>query len=447
MEATPLAFARPVASFERRKSNANREDPPDIISYRDQHGKRTDRRQSIKLERGAKDLANYREQKVKAEEREQADLVRAHADALRSARQGPIDAQQRQPERQQAPQGQAPAQTRDYAASQPGELSAYDRQLVAGARDPQVRQSVQATQAALPQRLQELDAKISEAYSQGQPWQELLGQEYQRVLQAHEQVCFVDRAQLMMQQGLSPKVAAAVSDRETLEWMQQATNGYEQAYQAAVEKHEQNCMELIGALEGAMLWMFPELQHNADPKAVIAIARQQGNGKRADDISRWYAQFEQAVQVGQQARQRNEQEKREKFQTWARNQDNIFRSKNPEFVSPEHQKQVANEAFEYLESLGITREETIKLHDEDIMFRSHVGQQVLLDALKFRHLQKAKANLPNKRYREPTQTIKPGSAETYLEPRGEQLPASFSGKQSGLREAAAILSNRRARKR
>ena len=158
------------------------------------------------------------------------------------------------------------------------------------------------------------------------------------------QVCFVDRCQMMMQQGLSPKVASAVADREVLEWMQQATNGYEEAYRTAVEKHEQNCMELIGALEGVMLWMFPELQHSRDVNGAIATVRQAGNHKRADDIARWYAQFEQAVQVGQQARQRAEQEKREKFQTWARNQDNIFRSKN-RMSRPSLKRQVAQDAF------------------------------------------------------------------------------------------------------
>ena len=113
-----------------------------------------------------------------------------------------------------------------------------------------------------------------------------------------------------------------------------------------------------------MLWMFPELQHSRDVKGVIATVRQ-GNPKRADDIARWYAQFEQAAEVGLQARQRHEQEKREKFAVWARNQDNIFRSRNTEFISPETQKTVALEAFAYLEEKGITRDETIKLHDED----------------------------------------------------------------------------------
>jgi hypothetical protein len=429
---------------ERRESNANREDPPDIISYRNNEtGKRTDRRATVSREQAAKDLAGYRESKVLEAERQEQDLIRAHADALRSGRQSPIDAAQQQPNNQPqqfAPQGQAPTQ-----ASQPGELSAYDRQLVAGARDQQVRANVQFTKHAIEQKMQGLDQKISEAYSQGQPWQEL-GQEYQQLVQQHNDICFVDRAQMMMQQGLSPRVAAAVADREVLEWMQKATDGYEEAYRTVVERHEQNCWELIGSLEAVIAWMFPELIDSRDINGTIRAVRQ-ANPKRADDIARWYAQFEQAVEVGKQARQRAEQEKRQKFQSWAQNQDSIFRARNKELMSPEAQKTAAFAAFEYLEEKGITKDETIKLHDEDILFRSAVGQEILWEAMQFRRIQNARETLPSKRYRAPVQVLKPGSAETHLEPRGEQLPASFSGRQSGLREAAAILSNRRAKRR
>jgi hypothetical protein len=421
-----------------RGSREARESPPDTISYRDEHGKRTDKRQTVTRDRAARDLAGYRQQKVEAEQRQEQDLVRAHADALRSGRQSEA---QRSLQQNVAPQ-QSPT-TQDYAtsASQPGELSAYDRQLVAGARDPQVRASVQATFSAIGQRLQELDSRIANAWSQGQDTGEL-NKEYLQLSQQLDQVGFVNRAQMAMEWGLPPRVATAIADQSVLEWMQKATQPYEEAYRTVVEKHEQNCAELLGALESVMLWMFPELKHNADPKAVIAIARQQGNHKRADDLSRWYSEFEKAVFVGQQASQRNEQEKREKFQTWARNQDNIFRANNREFLSREHQRAVAESAFDYMQSLGVTREETIRLHDEDILFRSHVGQQVLLDALRWRQAQKARAGLRDKKYVAPTQTLKPGSAETHLEPRGERLPDSMDWKQG-----ARALIERRSKRR
>ena len=120
-------------------------------------------------------------------------------------------------------------------------------------------------------------------------------------MQQHNDICFVDRAQMMMQQGLSPRVAAAVADREVLEWMQKATDGYEEAYRTVVERHEQNCWELIGSLEAVIAWMFPELIDSRDINGTIRAVRQ-ANPKRADDIARWYAQFEQAVEVGKQAR-------------------------------------------------------------------------------------------------------------------------------------------------
>ena len=288
--------------------------------------------------------------------------------------------------------------------------------------------------------MQNLDNQIAQAYSQGQPWEQL-GQEYQQALQAHNEICFIDRCQMMMQQGLSPRVAAAVADREVLEWMQKATDGYEQAYRTVVEKHEQNCMELIGALEGAIQWMFPELAGARDVKGIIAAVRQ-SNPKRADDLSRWYAQFEQAVHVGLQAAQRNAHEKRQKFQSWAQNQDSIFRARNKELISPEAQKAAAFAAFEYLEEKGITKDETIKLHDEDILFRSAVGQEILWEAMQYRRIQNARQTLPNKRYRAPVQTLKPGSAETHLDRTPERLPDTIHG----ARAAADILNRRRSRR-
>ncbi len=425
---------------ERRDS---REDPPDIISYRDQEGKRTDRRQTVTRERAAEDLAGYREQKTKAEEQEAEAAIREHVDSLRRGGQQ----QQNANAQPQFSQEQVQAQQNlnnayQQSPTQPGELSSYDRQLVNGARDPQVRQNVQATQQAIAQRMQDLDSKISQAWSQGQPWQEL-GQEYQELMQQHDQIGFVNRAQMAMEWGYSPKVASAIADREVLEWVQQATKGYEDAYQAAVEKHENNCMELIGAVEAAIAWMFPELAGAKDVKGVINAVRQ-SNPQRADDLSRWYGQFERAVETGLQSRQRGEQEKREKFSAWAANQDNLFRSRNTEFISPETQRTVALEAFEYLESKGITRDEVIKLHDQDELFRSHVGQEILWEAMQFRRMQKAKAGLREKLApAAPGHVLRPGSSEDRIDAdRSEKLPSSMN-----VRDAAAILERRRARRR
>ena len=165
-----------------------------------------------------------------------------------------------------------------------------------------------------------------------------------------------------MEGGLSPKIATAVADREVLEYIQRNVNVYEEGYKEAVAKHESNCMELIGALESVVNWAFPELQYSRNFQAVIAAVGQKNPG-RAADLQAGVRLFEQAAEYGLQARQRNEHEKAERFQTWARNQDNIFRSQNPEFFSPQQQKEVAHEAFEYLESKGISKEEAVMLHE------------------------------------------------------------------------------------
>jgi hypothetical protein len=303
-------------------------------------------------------------------------------------------------------------------------------------------------QAALAQRMQELDARISEVYSQGLPWQDL-GQEYEQLRQAHDQVCFVDRAQMLMAQGVPAKIATAVADTEVLSWIKQARDGYEEAAQQFIAKHEKDAEDVVHFAAQMLMDAWPETRNCktvAEVQRVIETIRQR-DPAYASWIDKNLGNFQRAVANCSQVREQRERVEKEKFQTWATNQDNIFRSRNREFISPETQKTVALEAFAYLEEKGITRDEVIKLHDEDPLFRSHVGQEILWEALQWRQLQKAKANLPNKRYRESTQTLKPGSAERYLEPREERLPASFSGRQSGLREAAAILSNRRARKR
>ena len=291
----------------------------------------------------------------------------------------------------------------------------------------------------------ELDTKLAEAYSQGQPWSEL-GREHEQVLQAKESIDFVDRAMLLMEGGLSPKIATAVADREVLEYIQRNVNVYEEGYKEAVAKHETNCMELIDTIEAVLVWAFPELQGSArDVNAVIRAVGQR-NPARAVDIQNGVRLFELAAEKGLQARQRHEHEKAQRFQTWACNQDNIFRSQNPEFFSPRQQQEVAHEAFEYLESKGISKEETVKLHESNELFRSAAGQSVLLDAMRYQKMMKTKEGIRDKRYVAPVQVLKPGVADSGIGREPERMPSSFHGN-SGLREAASILNNRRAKRR
>ena len=297
--------------------------------------------------------------------------------------------------------------------------------------------------------MREVDSQIAQAWSQGQNPGEQLTQEWQGLNQAFEQAGFVERVNLAIQSGMSPKVATAVADRETLEWITQATDQHKAAYDEALQKHHQEAEDILNLNMALLRHGIPELQNCRTQQEISATldAIKMNNPTRGQALAGWFQGVNQAVAHAVRVREEVAQAQKTKFASWATNQDNIFRANNREFLSPEHQKQVALEAFEYLESLGITREETIRLHDEDIMFRSHVGQQVLLDAMQYRRMQKAKANLPSKRApAAPVHVMKPGVAESGIGREPERMPSSFEGN-SGLRDAAAILTNRRSKAR
>ena len=105
------------------RERPNGEAPPDEILYRDQHGKPTDKRQTITKERGAADLTAYREAQAKAAEREAEQAVRDQVDGLR---QGVVV-------NQNASQPQyTPAQTEAQQRSQQRLPAEFDSRLQPG---------------------------------------------------------------------------------------------------------------------------------------------------------------------------------------------------------------------------------------------------------------------------------------------------------------------------
>ena len=89
-------------------------------------------------------------------------------------------------------------------------------------------------------------------------------------------------------------------------------------------------------------------------------------------------------------------------------------------------------------------QEVSHLHETNELFRSVAGQNILLDAMRYNRLQKAKQNLPSKRYAAPHHVMRPGSGEDRIDAdRGERLPETIDGAKAG----AKILLNRRARRR
>ena len=433
------------AADQRVADRAEPEPGIDEISYRDQHGKPTDKHLTLKADRAARDLADYRGRQRLAEEREQADLVRAQADALR--RQNATNAQPPQYSAEQR-QAQATALSQQAAytttAAQDG-YTAVDQQSAAVARDPAFKQHVQTTTAALIQRANEIHDQIATAQVLGQSWTEL-GQELEQIRPVYEQYCQIERARGLIEQGVHPEIATAVSSHRTLNWMKEAVDGYETAYRESVARHEASCGELIDALESVVLWAFPELQHARAAGGVNAVIDLVGrhNPKRATDIQAGYRVFEQAAEKGLQARQRGEQQKREEFQVWAHDQDVRFWSEFPEYKSPQVRAHVGAECFKMLQEDGLSQQEIDYLVNNDRLMRSTVGQKVLLRATKYWNAQK---NISVKKQArpspEPTHVLRPGSGADRIDAdRSPKLPESMDW-----RQGARALIERRAKRR
>ncbi len=405
------------------------------LKHRDEHGRvtreRADPRERLTREEAAKGLAAYRQQAADTREREQEGLVRQHADALRSGIE-----QQRQP-------GDVQGEPRNLSAYQSwhADVRAYDAQLTEIAKDSTTRASVRATMSQVALRMQELNTQLGTAYAEG--WDTTaLANEYEHTAAALEQIYFVDRAQNLIAQGLSPRVATALADSETLSFIKTTTDAYENAYRAVVAQHESNCMTLIGKLHNVLLWLFPEMTQSDDIQAVINTVRI-SNPSRADNIARWYAEFEHAIEITKQAHQRHELEKSQQLQEFKDREAYAFRAAHPEFHSVDLQVAAANGVMEMLIDLGMAKDEVTKLYNENELFNSRIGQEILLRA--YKNWRAGHTVASKKQPASATQTFKPGvSGSVGREP--ERMPAVFEGR-SGMMAAARILDARRSKRR
>jgi hypothetical protein len=452
------------AAKELDKGRSNLERPVDEIAYRRQgeDGKieREFESKTVKAERAARDLAEFRARREKEAELQAEAALREHVDDLKRGGPGKLNApQQAQPQSSQSAENVqgpdnaystaqnfrnlTPEQQASYAAR--AQTREYDAQLIAGAKDANVRQNVKYTQHALAQRMQQIDAQIGQNYITGQDTAALT-LEYQNLYQQYEQINYVDRAQDMMQRGYSPAVATAMANREVLEFITKATDGYERAFAEHIQEQSNIAKDIVNATAKAFLSSFPELAHCRTQSEVDVAFRTIRNQSpaRADYLENCINQFNRAISQGMSMREQMEKVKAEDFKNYSLNEDFKFANAHKfEYSTPEHRLAVSNDCMKMLMSpgIGMTMDEICNLYHNEKWFRSAQAQTILLRATQY---WKAKNGIPGKRApADPVRVLKPGSGENRIDAdRVERLPNSMSA-----REAARILENRRRARR
>jgi hypothetical protein len=227
----PASYGSDTGSLREAAKELNRsEAPPEELGYtkRNERGEsigRSDDNKTIKLERGARDLNDYRERRLKDAEREAEAALRAQVDELRG--------QRGQPQQQfTAEQRSSQAQLNQSYNQQPAEqhnaqgYNQTDQAILTAAKDPGMQRNIAFTQQAIANRLQQLDQEIAQAYaSRTDPGGLTL--EFEQLYAHKENIDFVQRAQFLMQQGHSPRVATALADREVTEFIRAASTNLE----------------------------------------------------------------------------------------------------------------------------------------------------------------------------------------------------------------------------
>jgi hypothetical protein len=442
------------AARELDRGRSAEERPVDEIAYRRQgdDGKveREFESKTVKMDRAAKDLAEFRQRRARQEEQEINEAIRRDTDALK---RGEIPARQsQQPQQPQTSQNvQFGQDAQSYLPHQQAVQAAerarqqQDEALTANARDPGVNNYIKQNQTALGQRLVQLDKEIAEASAVGKDTTAATW-EYQALHQQLEGFDFQERVNMGIQMGMSPKVASMVADKDCLSFITAATDGVKNEYRAELQNQSDLAKNVVNIAAQVFISSFPELL-NCKTQNEIQIALdsiRRANPDRARVIEGHIHNFNNAVIHGAEMQHQVTRAKYEQFLAYQANHANVFRAQNKEFMSPTAQKQVAEGVMQYLIGKGMHRDEVIRLHDGlddgSLLFNHHVTQSVLWDAYRY-HM--SKTNIPHKKApADPVRTLRPGNAETHLEPRVERLPNELSA-----REAAQILSNRRSRAR
>jgi hypothetical protein len=152
-----------------------------------------------------------------------------------------------------------------------------------------------------------------------------------------------------------------------------------------------------------------------------------------------------------QATQRQEQEKQTKWQSFAREQDALFREKAPDLADMDAMSKAANAAAGMLKELGFSDDELGRMWNGqgDLSLRDHRVQLLIRDGVRYREAQAAARKVtavPKPPVQRPgAATSKATSIDAQIQALTKQMASASSTQQA--RIAAQILSLQRATRR
>jgi hypothetical protein len=214
----------------------------------------------------------------------------------------------------------------------------------------------------------------------------------------------------------------------------------EQQAEQVRQQYEQALPMLLQTLQAQQAGEFADIKTMAD---VEKLAR--------EDWPRyvlWDAQQKKIAAVSQEvmaAQQRQEAEKRQKWSTFAREQDSLFVEKAPELADPETAAKVQKSAATYLSDLGFSQDDLAAMWngEKDLSLRDHRVQLLIRDGVRYRE---AQAQAKVKAVKTVPQVQRPGVARpspTEADARVQALTQKFN-ETGNLKDAAALLAARRA---
>ncbi len=220
---------------------------------------------------------------------------------------------------------------------------------------------------------------------------------------------------------------------------QKALEAEREATAKGRQQYEEALPALLQTLHAAQNGEFADIRTMADVQRMAA--------EDPFRYTRWDLQQKQLQYVQQQVvetQSRQEQEKSQRFEEFAKKEDELLKDYVPELSDPVKAQALGNSAIETLKSLDFSDQELAKLWSgqANISLRDHRVQRLILDGVKYRDAQANKAALAKKPL-PPVQ--RPGVAQ----PRGAAAQAQVQAlinkaEQTGnLKDSVAALIARR----
>lgn len=208
----------------------------------------------------------------------------------------------------------------------------------------------------------------------------------------------------------------------------------EQAVEQARQQYEQALPQLFQTLQSAQAGEFSDVKTIAD---VERLAREDWPRYLQWDVSQ--KKLAAVQQEMANAQQRQSQEKFEKFNKFATEQDKLFLEKVPEMADAAKAEKLQKTAMTVLEKIGFTPAELADSWNgqKDLSLRDHRVQLLIRDAIKWREVEKKEGTLSSQKKPVPP-VQRPGAARSP----GEGNSANVQNLRTELQNASGIQAAR-----